>query len=81
MRYIDKSAIHSEAVKYGRSRKGFLTTANRLATCNVDHVVDSLLAMVKPEAWSSATDTEIVTCLSRMLWMEFLQAEINLQKD
>lgn len=33
MRYIDKAAVHTQAVMYGRNRPGMKRTANRLAKC------------------------------------------------
>lgn len=79
IRYINKSAIHVEAVNIGRNSKNNMKrTANRLANCNVDKQVDSIMSQLKQEAWEHSDETIIKACAQR-LWMEFCQAEINIK--
>lgn len=80
MRSINKSAIHTEAVNIGRTSKNNMKrTANRLAACNVDAQINSIVATLKPEAWDLDDDTIIKAC-ARHLWIEFCHAEIMLQQ-
>lgn len=80
MRYINKAAIHAEAVKIGRaSRNGMKRTANRLAASDVDKAVGSILTSLKAEAWSME-DAVIIEACARRLWLDWLTTEINLQK-
>lgn len=80
MRYINKAAIHTEAVKLGRaSKNGMKRTANRLAACNVDKQIDAIVGKLKPTAWDHE-DSVIIACCASRLWVDFCQAEINLQK-
>ena len=80
MRYLDKSAIHAQAVIMLRnSKNGMKRTANRLVACNVDKQVDDILSKLKADAWSLDDQTIIQGCAQRLV-MDFCQAEINLQK-
>lgn len=78
MRYINKGQIHTEAVRYGRSRKGMTPTANRLAKCNVDNAINDLVLRVKKQAWEELDNNQIVEGLARVLWLDFMQAELLL---
>ena len=81
MRYIDKAAIHTQAVVIGRaSKNGMKRTADRLAACNVDKQINSIVSRLKPDAWDLDDDIIIKGC-SRELWIQFLQAEINTQTN
>ncbi len=80
MRYLDKSAIHAQAVIILRnSKNGMKRTASRLAACNVDKQVEDILSRLKADAWSLDDQTIIQGCAQRLV-MDFCQAEINLQK-
>jgi len=79
-RYINKELIHTKAVEYGRSRKGMKRTANRLAKCNVDKIINSLVSILKPEAWANSDDVIIQGCAQR-LWLDFCIAESRLQTE
>lgn len=79
MRYINKQAIHEQAVILGRSSKnGMKRTANRLAKCNVDSHIEAIVSKLKAEAWSLENSVLINGCAQR-LWIDFCQAEINIK--
>lgn len=79
MRYINKQAIHEQAVQIGRnSKNGMKRTANRLAKCNVDNHIDGIVSKLKADAWNLEDDVIINGCAHR-LWIEFCQAEINIK--
>jgi hypothetical protein len=79
MRYINKQAIHEQAVQMGRdSKNNMKRTANRLAKCNVDSHVETIVSKLKVEAWDYDDSVIIEVCASR-LWMDFCQAEINIK--
>lgn len=79
MRYINKQAIHEQAVTLGRnSKNGMKRTANRLAKCNVDSHVDGIISKLKAEAWNLDDEVIVKGCAQR-LWIEFCQAEINIK--
>lgn len=77
MRHINKNDIHKEAVKLLReSKNNMKKTANRLAACNVDKQIDSILAQVKADCWTLEDCVIIKGCAQRMI-IEFCEAEIN----
>lgn len=77
MRYINKNDIHKEAVKLLReSKNNMKRTANRLAACNVDKQIDSIVAQVRAECWSFEDSVIIKGCAQRLI-IDFCQAEIN----
>ena len=77
MRYINKSEVHTQAVKILRnSKNGMKRTGNRLAACNVDSQIDALINRLKLSAWG-LSDAVIIEGLARQLVIEFCQAEIN----
>jgi len=79
VRYLDKNAIHAQAVNIGRiSKNKMKTTANRLAACNVDKQIDDMLSKLKPYAWD-LDDSIIIEGCAQRLWIEFCQAEINIK--
>lgn len=78
MREISLENIHSEAVKLGRSRKDMRPTANRLAGCDVDKQISDIVRRLKSSSWA-LEDNEIIKGCARELWIQFLQAEINIQ--
>jgi len=77
VRALHLEAIHAEAVKLGRLRS-MNVTAGRLAACNVDDQIRSIVSRLVPIAWD-LPDREIIQGCARELWIQFLQAEINLQ--
>lgn len=77
MRALHLELIHTEAVKLGRLRRMSIT-AGRLAACDVDEQIKAIVLRLIPIAWD-LTDKEIIQGCARELWIQFLQAEINLQ--
>lgn len=77
MRALHLEVIHAEAVKLGRLRS-MNVTAGRLAACNVDEQIKAIVLRLVPSAWD-LPDDEILKECGRELWIQFLQAEINLQ--
>lgn len=78
MRALHLEVIHAEAVKL--ARLGALSvTAGRLAACDVDELIKAIVLRLLPAAWD-LSDDEIIKGCARELWIQFLQAEINLQK-
>lgn len=77
MRALHLELIHAEAVKLGRLR-GLNVTAGRLAACDVDEQIKAIVLRLVPKAWD-LPDKEIIQGCARELWIQFLQAEINIQ--
>lgn len=77
MRALPLEVIHAEAVKLAR-RRGMNVTAGRLAACDVDDQIKAIVSQLVPLAWD-LRDDEILKACGRELWIQFLQAEINLQ--
>ena len=77
MRALHFEVIHAEAVKLGRLRS-MSATAGRLAACDVDDQIKAIVSRLVPLAWD-LPDGEIIKGCARELWIQFLQAEINLQ--
>ena len=77
MRALHLELIHSKAVKLGRLRC-LSVTAGRLAACDVDEQIKEIVLRLVPNAWE-LPDKEIIQGCARELWIQFLQAEINLQ--
>lgn len=79
MRALHLELIHTEAVKLGRLRR-MNVTAGRLAACDVDEQIKAIVSRLVPKAWD-LPDKEIIQGCARELWIQFLQAEINLQSE
>ena len=77
MRALHLELIHAEAVKLGRL-SCLSATAERLAACDVDEQIKEIVLRLVPKAWD-LPDKEIIQGCARELWIQFLQAEINLQ--
>lgn len=77
----EKAQIHGLAVNFGRSRPGMKRTADRLAKCNMDSIIDGYVSRLNPTKCERFTKEQILNSLAELLWIEFCKAEINIQSQ